>query len=140
MVHIICTKNDSIWQISTDIWLRTDKSADGRTDARTTQKYIPLTSSVDNKQAKSNGNIDKKKKENQQFIENQNNWIIETKCLSFETDLMPFTQNVIKKVCLLSTHNVTIITFWTNCTWLTQNEIKNLDYYILRRHSQRKMK
>ena len=42
-------------------------------DARTTQKYIPLTSSVDNKQAKSNGYIDKK---NQQFIENQNNWII----------------------------------------------------------------
>ena len=34
----------------------------GRTDARTTQKYIPLTSSVDNKQAKSNGNIDKIKK------------------------------------------------------------------------------
>ena len=31
-----------------------------------------MTSSVDNKQAKSNGNIDKK---NQQFIENQNNWI-----------------------------------------------------------------
>ena len=34
----------------------------GRTDARTTQKYIPLTSSVDNKQAKSSGNIGKKKK------------------------------------------------------------------------------
>ena len=66
-----------IWQISTEIWFRTDKSADGRTDARTTQKYIPLTSSVDNNQAKSNGNIDKKKKKkkNQQFIENQNNWI-----------------------------------------------------------------
>ena len=43
-------------------------------DVRTTQKYIPLTSSVNNKQAKSNDNIDKKK--NQQFIENQNNWII----------------------------------------------------------------
>ena len=42
-----------------------DKGADGRsgrTDARTTQKYIPLTSSVDNKQAKFNGKIDKKKK------------------------------------------------------------------------------
>ena len=40
---------------------RTDERS-GRTDARTTQKYIPLTSSVDKKQAKSNGNIDKKKK------------------------------------------------------------------------------
>ena len=39
---------------------RTDRRS-GRTDARTTQKYIPLTSSVDNKQAKSNGIIDKKK-------------------------------------------------------------------------------
>ena len=63
MVHIICTKNDSIWDIVPD-------GRSGRTDALTTQKYIPLTSSVDNKQAKSNGNIDK------QFIENQNNWII----------------------------------------------------------------
>ena len=34
----------------------------GWTDARTMQKYIPLTSSVDNKQAKSNGNIKFKKK------------------------------------------------------------------------------
>ena len=48
----------------------------GRTDAWTTQKNIPLTSSVDNKQAKSNGNIDLKNPQktlNQQFIENQNN-------------------------------------------------------------------
>ena len=44
--------------------VRTDGRTDGRsgrTDAQATQKYIPLTSSVDNKQAKSNGNIDKKK-------------------------------------------------------------------------------
>ena len=40
---------------------RTDGRS-GRTDAQTTQKYIPLTSSVDNKQVKSNGNIVKKKK------------------------------------------------------------------------------
>ena len=36
------------------------------------QKYIPLTSSVDNKQVKSNGNIDLKTKKTliQQFIKN----------------------------------------------------------------------
>ena len=55
-----------IWQISTEIWFRMDKSADGRTEwtdgCTDDAKYIPLTSSVDNKQAKSNGNIDKKKK------------------------------------------------------------------------------
>ena len=66
MVHIICTKNDSnmtniLRYGSGRTKVRTDGRS-GRTDARTTQKYIPLTSSVDNKQAKSNGNIDKKKK------------------------------------------------------------------------------
>ena len=48
----------------------------GRTDAGLTQKYIPLTSSMDNKQWKSNGNIDLKNNEKsliQQFIKNHNN-------------------------------------------------------------------
>ena len=37
-----------IRQISTEIWFRTDKKCgrNGRTDARTTQKYIPLTDFV----------------------------------------------------------------------------------------------
>ena len=44
------------------------------------QKYIPRTSSVDNKQVKSNGNIGLKKKTEkktliQQIIKNQNNLI-----------------------------------------------------------------
>ena len=123
--------------------MRTDGRS-GRADAQVTQKYIPLTSSVDNKQAKSNGNIDKK---NQQFIVNQNNWIIMPSIIAWNKVFIIWNRSGViyakcnkKKVCLLSMHNGTIITFWTNCTWLTQNELKNLDYYLLRRHSQRKMK
>ena len=63
MVHIICTKNDSnmtnkYWDMVPDGQKcgRTD-GVDGRMHGRR-KKDIPLTSSVDNKQAKSNGNID----------------------------------------------------------------------------------
>ena len=48
----------------------------GRTDARTTQKYIPLTSSVDNKQVKSNGNIDKTKSTVHRKSKQLNNYAI----------------------------------------------------------------
>ena len=76
---------------------------DGRMHRRR-RKYIPLTSSVDNKQGKSNGIIDLSKKNQQliqQFIKNKNIIIMTSikaynKCVSFETDLMPFTQNEIK--------------------------------------------
>ena len=44
----------------------------GQMDAQTTQKYIPLTSSVGKKQAKSNGNIDKKKKNKKKKIKKIN--------------------------------------------------------------------
>ena len=83
MVHIICTKNDSILTNKySDMVLGGEKvwidRRNGRTNAQTTQKYIPLLSSVDIKQAKSNGNIDLKKQQQQkkliqQFIEHQNN-------------------------------------------------------------------
>ena len=57
------------------VWSQTD-GMDGRMHGRR-KKYIPLTSSVDNKQAIPNGNIDLKKKQKkqltQQFIENQYN-------------------------------------------------------------------
>ena len=49
-----------IWSIGTVIWFRSDKKCgrtdgiDGRMHGRR-QKYIPLTSSVDKEQAKSNG-------------------------------------------------------------------------------------
>ena len=68
MVHIICTKNDS--NLSYKYWdmvpdgqkVRTD-GQNGRTDSRTTQKYIQRQYWF-------------KKTLIQQFIENQNNWII----------------------------------------------------------------
>ena len=72
----------------------------GRTDAGTTQKkYIPLISSVDNKQSKSNGDFILKKKPSHSTVHKKskqwNKYAITmiTKGLSFETDLMPFTQN-----------------------------------------------
>ena len=75
MVHIICTKNDS--NMTNKYWdLAPGGQKCGRMDARTTQKYIPLTSSVDNKQAKSNGNIDKKKRKSTVHRKSKqlNNW------------------------------------------------------------------
>ena len=63
--------------------------------------------SKDNKQAKSNGNIDLKKK---QFSFNSS-----SKIKAIETDLMPVTQNEIKeKVCLLPAHNEKIFHFVPN--------------------------
>ena len=91
--------------------MRTDGQS-GRTDARTTQKYIPLTSSVDNKQAKSNGNIEKKTKNKKK--KQLNNYAIYHSMKQSvyhlkRSDAIYAKCN--KKVCLLSTHNVTIIKF-----------------------------
>ena len=46
------------WIDKQKVWIA---GRNGRTDAGTTPKYIPLTSSVDNKQAKSNGYFEEKK-------------------------------------------------------------------------------
>ena len=69
---------------------------DGRMQGRR-KKYIPLISSVDNKQSKSNGDfILKKNPLIQQFVKKSKQWnkyAITNLGLSFEIDLMPFTQN-----------------------------------------------
>ena len=48
----------------------------GRTDVGLTPKYIPLTSSMDNKQAKSNSNIDLKKQKTKDLSINSSSKII----------------------------------------------------------------